>query len=126
MAKIIIVEDDTFLLSVLADGLKKSGFEPEVAVNGEEGLDKIKKTKFDLILLDMILPKLDGFKVLEELKTNPDLAGIPVVVLSNLYDKNNIDKAVSLGAKEYIVKAYNTPEEIVNKIRVFLAKEGIK
>ena len=73
----------------------------------------------------MVLPKIDGFKILEELRGGK-LKKIPVIILSNLYDKNNIDKAILLGAKEYIVKAYNTPEEIVLKIKSFLKKEGIK
>lgn len=126
MAKIIIVEDDPFLLSILAEKLKESGFGVDTAIDGEDGLNKIKSGNFDLVLLDMVLPKIDGFKILEELRDNNQIKKIPVVILSNLYDKNNIDKAVLLGAKEYIVKAYNTPEEIVLKIKSFLVKEGIK
>jgi len=122
MAKLIIIEDDPFLLSILAEKLKEAGFDIETAIDGEDGLDKIKAGNFDLVLLDMVLPKIDGFKILEELRGGK----IPVIILSNLYDKNNIDKAILLGAKEYIVKAYNTPEEIVLKIKSFLKKEGIK
>lgn len=126
MAKLIIVEDDPFLLSILAEKLKEAGFGIETATDGEDGLKKIKSENFNLVLLDMVLPKMDGFKILEELRGDKELKKIPVIILSNLYDKNNIDKAVLLGAKEYIVKAYNTPEEIVFKIKSFLAKEGIK
>ena len=125
MAKLIIIEDDPFLLSILAEKLKEAGFGIETAIDGEDGLNKIKAGDFDLVLLDMVLPKIDGFKILEELRGGK-LKKIPVIVLSNLYDKNNIDKAILLGAKEYIVKAYNTPEEIVLKIKSFLNKEGIK
>lgn len=126
MAKLIIVEDDPFLLSILTEKLKEAGFDIETAADGEDGLNKIKSGSFDVILLDMVLPKIDGFKILEELRADKQTQKIPVIVLSNLYDKNNIDKAVLLGAKEYIVKAYNTPEEIVLKIKSFLAKEGVK
>lgn len=126
MAKLIIVEDDPFLLSILAEKLKEAGFDIETATDGEDGLKKIKSGNFSLVLLDMVLPKIDGFKILEELRNDDKLKKIPVMILSNLYDKNNIDKAVLLGAKEYIVKAYNTPEEIVLKIKSFLAKEGVK
>lgn len=126
MARLIIVEDDPFLLSILAEKFKEAGFDIETATDGEDGLKKIKSGNFDLVLLDMVLPKIDGFKILEELRDDNKLKKIPVIILSNLYDKNNIDKAVLLGAKEYIVKAYNTPEEIVLKIKSFLAKEGAK
>ena len=125
MAKLIIIEDDPFLLSILAEKLKEAGFSIEMAADGEDGLNKIKSEDFDLVLLDIVLPKIDGFKILEELRGDNQLKKIPVIILSNLYDKNNIDKAILLGAKEYIVKAYNTPEEIVLKIKSFLAKEGI-
>ena len=126
MAKLIIIEDDSFLLSILAEKLKEAGFGIEMAADGEDGLNKIKSGDFDLVLLDIVLPKIDGFKILEELRGGNQLKKIPVIILSNLYDKNNIDKAILLGAKEYIVKAYNTPEEIVLKIKSFLKKEGIK
>lgn len=126
MARLIIVEDDPFLLSILAEKLKEAHFDIETAIDGEDGLNKIKSGNFDLVLLDMVLPKIDGFKILEELRGGDHIKKVPVIVLSNLYDKNNIDKAILLGAREYIVKAYNTPEEIVLKIKSFLAKEGVK
>ena len=125
MAKLIIIEDDPFLLSILAEKLKEAGFDIETAIDGEDGLNKIKSGSFDLVLLDMVLPKIDGFKILEEIRGGNQIKKTPVIVLSNLYDKNSIDKAVLLGAKDYIVKAYNTPEEIVLKIKSFLAKEGV-
>ena len=126
MAKIIIVEDDPFLLSILAEKFKEADFDIETAIDGEDGLNKIKSSNFDLVLLDMVLPKIDGFKILEELRDGNQAKKTPVIVLSNLYDKNSIDKAILLGAKDYIVKAYNTPEEIVFKIKSFLVKEGFK
>jgi len=126
MAKIIIMEDDLFLLSILVEKLKEAGFGIEMAIDGEDGLNKIKAGGFDLVLLDMVLPKIDGFKILEELRDDNRIKKTPVIVLSNLYDKNNIDKAILLGAKDYIVKARSTPEEIVLKIKSFLVKEGIK
>lgn len=114
------------MLSILADKIKKAGFEVETATDGEDGLNKINSGNFDLILLDMVLPKKDGFKILEELRNDERKKNIPVIVLSNLYDKNNMDKAMLLGARDYVVKAYNTPEDIILKIKSFLVKEGIK
>lgn len=120
MSKILIIEDDYFLSSLLTEKFIKLGFDTEAAVDGEEGLNKILKNKYDLILLDMILPKMDGFNVLEEVKNNQSLKDLPIIVASNLYDKNDIDKALALGARDYIIKAYNSPENIVDKIRIFL------
>jgi len=125
MAKLILIEDDPFLLSILTDKMKEAGFEVETATDGEDGLNKIKSGGFDLVLLDMVLPKKDGFKILEEIRDDSQIKNVPVIVLSNLYDKNNIEKAMLLGAKDYVVKAYNTPEEIILKIKSFLVKEEI-
>ncbi|MEK7150392.1 MAG: response regulator [Patescibacteria group bacterium] len=120
MSKILIIEDDHFLSSLLVEKFIKLGFDTEAAIDGEDGLSKILKNKYDLVLLDMILPKMDGFKVLENVKNNQSLKDLPIIVASNLYDKNDIDKAIALGARDYIIKAYNSPENIVDKIRVFL------
>ena len=79
MAKLIIVEDDPFLLSILAEKLKETGFDIETAIDGEDGLNKIKKNNFNLILLDMVLPQIDGFKIMEELRKDERLNKIPVI-----------------------------------------------
>lgn len=118
----MIIEDDSFLSSLIVEKFMKLGFEVDSAMDGEDGLKKILNNKYDLVLLDMILPKIDGFKVLEEVKKNQSLKGLPIIVASNLYDKNDIDKAVSLGARDYIIKAYNSPENIVEKVKLFLQK----
>lgn len=122
MNNLLIIEDDPFLLSVLAEKLKESGFVIETAADGEDGLAKIKSGNFDLVLLDMVIPKMDGFKILESVKNDPSLK-TPIIVLSNLYDKKNMDKALLMGAKDYIVKAYNTPEDIVAKVKKFLIQK---
>ena len=126
MSKILIIEDDNFLLSLIVEKFIQLGFDAEAASDGEEGLNKILNNKYDLVLLDMILPKMDGFKVLENVKKNQTLKDLPIVVTSNLYDKNDIDRAVSLGAADYIIKAYNSPENIVDRVRAFLQKIKIK
>ena len=122
MSKILIIEDDNFLLSLIVEKFTQLGFDAEAAADGEEGLNKILNNKYDLILLDMILPKMDGFKVLEEVKKNQSLKNLPIIVTSNLYDKNDIDRALSLGASDYIIKAYNSPENIVDRVKAFLQK----
>ncbi|MCK6462979.1 MAG: response regulator [Candidatus Pacebacteria bacterium] len=124
--KLLIVEDDPFLMSVLAEKLKEGGFEIEAAADGENGLEKIRAGNYDLVLLDMVLPKVDGFKVLETMKNDEKMKSVPVIVLSNLYDKNNISKATLMGTKDYIVKAYNTPEDIVAKVKKFLSGQTKK
>ena len=122
MNKILIIEDDKFLLSLIVEKFIRLGFDAEAAVDGEEGLNKIISNKYDLVLLDMILPKMDGFKILEEVKKNQSLKNLPIIVASNLYDKNDIDRAMSLGAADYIIKAYNSPENIVDRVKAFLQK----
>lgn len=122
MTKILIIEDNNFLLSLIAEKFVHLGFETEIALDGKTGLDKILNNKYDLVLLDLILPKMDGFKVLEEVKKNESLKNLPIIVSSNLYDKNDIDKTISLGASDYIIKAYNSPENIVDRVKTFLKK----
>lgn len=122
MSKILIIEDDHFLLSLLAEKFVQLGFDTEMAVDGEDGLNKMINHRYDLVILDMILPKMDGFKVLEEAKKNQSIKDMPIIVASNLYDKNDIDKALSLGARDYIIKAYNSPENIADRVKVFLNK----
>jgi DNA-binding response OmpR family regulator len=121
--KILIIEDDKFLLSLIVEKFIQLGFDAEAAADGEEGLNKIISNKYDLVLLDMILPKMDGFKILEEVKKNQSLKNLPIIVASNLYDKNDIDRAMSLGAADYIIKAYNSPENIVDRVKAFLQKK---
>ena len=120
--KILIIEDDNFLLSLIVEKFIQLGFDAEASTDGEDGLNKILNNKYDLVLLDMILPKMDGFKILEEIKKNESLKKMPIIVASNLYDKNDIDKAFSLGAADYIIKAYNSPENIVDRVKTFLQK----
>ena len=120
MPKILIIEDDNFLLEMLAKTSIKEGLDVEIAVNGEDGLEKIGGGKFDLILLDLVLPKMHGLEVLTKLKeeNNPT----PVIVLSNLFDQESIDKATALGAKDYIIKAQSIPKDIVQKVKTFLSE----
>jgi DNA-binding response OmpR family regulator len=120
MAKILIVEDDRFLRELIARKLKNEGYEVLEAVDGEEGLKKIKEEKPDLILLDLILPGIDGFEVLAKTKEDPNVAQIPVIILSNLGQREEIERGLKLGAIDYLIKAHFTPGEIIEKIKNIL------
>lgn len=115
--KILIIEDDMFLRSLIGRKLENDGYQTEMAMDGEEGLIKVDKAKPDLILLDIILPKMNGFEVLERIKKDKKTAATPVVLLTNLGEKEDAEKGISLGAEDYLVKAHFTPEEIVDKIK---------
>ena len=121
--KILIIEDDQFLREFLFKKLSEENFEVLAAKEGKEGVELAKKEKPDLILLDLILPEKNGYEVLEDLKKNPLTSEIPVLVLSNLGQKEEIEEAFRKGAKDYLVKAYFSLEEIVSKIRLLLKKQ---
>ena len=118
--KILIIEDDKFLRELIDRKLVKEGYETSEAIDGEEGIKKIKSEKPDLILLDLILPGIDGFEVLSKMKDDPFLSQIPVIILSNLGQKEDVEKGLKLGAIDYLIKAHFTPGEIIEKIRANL------
>ena len=121
MAKtILIIEDDKFLRELIAQKLIKEGYRASEAVEGEEGLKKIQEEKPDLVLLDLILPGIDGFEVLSRMKADPNLAQIPVVILSNLGQKEEIERGLKLGAIDFMIKAHFTPREIIEKVNSVL------
>ncbi len=118
--KILIVEDDKFLRELIARKLTQENFTISEAVDGEGGLKKIKEEKPDLVLLDLILPGIDGFEVLAKVKDDPALASIPVIILSNLGQREDVEKGMKLGAVDYLVKAHFTPNEIIEKVKTAL------
>lgn len=120
--KALLVEDDTFMLEILSGRLRKSGYEVSIATDGEECMKILESQKPDVVLLDILLPKIDGFEVLRRMNSLPELSHIPVVILSNLGQKEEIQKAKNLGAKDYIVKANFTTKEIVEKLDNILNK----
>jgi len=123
MKKILIIEDDSFLSEMYLAKFNQSDFQTEVAANGKEGLNKVKSFNPDLILLDIALTETDGFEVLKELKKDPELEKIPVILLTDLGEKNEVEKGLSLGADEYIVKADFTPSAVVNKVKEIINKD---
>lgn len=120
MPKILIVEDDKFLRELIVAKLSKENYDVVAAVDGEEGIKKVKEEKPDLILLDLILPGIDGFEVLSQIKNDPSVAHIPVIIVSNLGQREDIERGISLGANDYLIKAHFTPGEIIDKIRAVL------
>jgi len=122
MKKILIVEDDKFLRELMARKLSQENFEIVEAVDGEEGIKKIKDTIPDIVLLDLILPGIDGFEVLAKVKEDTTTNSIPVIILSNLGQTEDVERGMKLGAIDFLVKAHFTPNEIIEKIKVILEK----
>ncbi len=122
MKKILIVEDDIFLGDVLLQKLKSAGFGAELARDGAAGLKAIRESKPDLVLLDIILPQKNGYEVLEEQRKDPTIRGIPVIVISNSGQLVEINRALALGVKDYLVKAQFDPEEVIEKVRLQLGE----
>ena len=120
MNKILIVEDEEFLVRALKDNLESEGYSVDTAVDGGEALERIKKSKPNIILLDLLMPKKDGFYVLAEVKKNPEWKLIPIIVLSNLGGDENIKKALEMGADDYFVKSQHPIEEVVEKVKGYL------
>ncbi len=118
--KILVVEDDRFLKELIVQKLEKENYQVAEAIDGEEAITMTKKEKPDLILLDLILPKVNGFKVLEKIKEDASTSQIPVIILTNLGQKNDVEKGLKLGAVDYLIKAHFTPNEIINKIKNIL------
>lgn len=117
--KILIVEDDKFLSELISTKLTKEGYEVSIALDGETGLEKAKTEKPGIVLLDILLPGISGFEVLEQIKksTDPEVKNIPVLILSNFGQESKVQQGLSLGAVDYLVKANFTTGEIVEKIR---------
>jgi CheY-like chemotaxis protein len=122
MKKILFIEDESALQKTFRNVLEKEGYEMISALDGESGLRLAKSQKPDLILLDLILPRKDGFEVLNELKSDESTKEIPVIVLTNLEDIESVERAIELGATTYLVKAQYTLEEVIQKVKKALEK----
>lgn len=121
--KIVLIEDDEVLAKVLYEELYEAEFDVLQAFDGEEGLRMARSQKPDLVLLDLILPKKNGFDVLEELKKSPVTHNIPVIILTMLGRDDDIKKGLRLGANDYIVKSQHAVAEITEKVNNFFGKE---
>lgn len=121
MAKILIVEDDPLMSRMYQKIFTFEGFEVELAADGEEGFEKAKTIKPTLILLDVMMPKMNGLQVLEKLKLDPDVKTIPVVMLTNLAGQQDAETAMTKGAVKYIVKSEYEPKQVANMVKEILA-----
>jgi len=118
--KILIIEDDTFLSSLIKARLERDGYLVIQAFDGEEGLQVVKKERPDAVILDLIMPKVSGFEVMEYLSMNVDFSQIPVIVLSNLAQDSDVQKAKRLGAKGFFVKIRISIDDLAAKMREVL------
>jgi CheY-like chemotaxis protein len=119
MAKIMLVEDDAILVEMYQAKFELEGHEIVVAGNGQECLDLLVDYQPDIILLDILMPKLNGFHVLKEIKKHPHMRGIPVILLTNLGEAEvdmNQELARALGVTDYLIKSHHTPDEVVTKV----------
>jgi CheY-like chemotaxis protein len=121
MAKILIVEDDPLMSRMYQKIFTFEGYEVEMAGDGEEGLEKVRSIKPTLVLMDIMMPKMNGLQALEKLKADPETKAIPVVMLTNLAGQQDAETALSKGAIKYIIKSEFEPKQVVNMVKEILA-----
>lgn len=125
--RILIVDDDEFLLDMYTVKFKEAGFEVDFAAEGRTAKEKMRKHRYDAILLDIVMPQLDGFTILKDLrqeKGNVNIKDALIVYLTNLGQREDIEKGLALGVDDYIIKAHFTPSEVVRKVEELLAKKA--
>ncbi len=122
MNKVLLVEDDQILARLYQTKFQKEGFDIQLAFDGQDGLDKMRSFLPELIILDLIMPKVDGFNFLEKVKGDSELSkrGTPILVLSNLGQESDIKKAMEMGAKDFFIKADVSLSQMVEKVRKYL------
>ena len=122
MTKILVVEDDNFLANAYRIKLQKIGFEVIVANDGDEALEKIKSENIDLVILDLIIPKIDGFGVLTEIRSQEEYKNIPILVASNLGQSEDLNRAMKLGANDFVVKSDTPLDMLIEKIKKLISQ----
>ncbi len=120
---VLIVEDDNFLAEIYQKKFTLEGYKVQSVNNGEKALLEAKKKRPDIILLDILLPKLDGFAVLEKLKADAATRSIPVILLTNLGQRDDVEKGLQVGAVDYLIKAHFKPSEVIDKVRKVLGEK---
>ncbi|MFA6383119.1 MAG: response regulator [Parcubacteria group bacterium] len=121
--KIMIVEDDSFVMDIYRTKLEQENFEVIEAVNGVEAIKKLQNIEPNLILLDIIMPFMDGLEVLKKIKEDERLKNIPVILLTNLSQKDEVTKGLGLGANDYLIKSHFTPSEVLEKIKKYISNK---
>ena len=120
--KILIIEDEKIMVNLLEKKLTKEGYDVSIAWNGLEGMEKIKEVDPDLILLDIVMPKMDGFEVLERVAKDEEMKKIPIVIISNSGQPVDLERAKKLGVKDWLVKTEFDPKEVLDKVRKQIGK----
>lgn len=122
--RVLIIDDDPLILDIYTLKFKEQGFEVEIATTGKEGLKMAKEYRPDAILLDIVMPAIDGFEILQELKKDKTAYPSKVVLLTNLGQREEVERGKALGADDYIIKAHFTPSEVVDKVKNTLNKNA--
>ncbi|HEX7586083.1 MAG TPA: response regulator [Patescibacteria group bacterium] len=122
--KIMIVEDDSFVMDIYQTKLSQEGYTVIEARDGLDAIKKLEKEKPDLILLDIIMPNMDGLEVLKKIKADEKFSNIPVILLTNLSQKEEINLGLGLGANDYLIKSHFTPSEVLEKIKIHLPEKN--
>ncbi len=120
MKYILLIEDDPFLIDIYGTKLKEVGFGVLVAKSKEEVFKKVEENNLDLLILDIVLPGIDGWTILKRIKENEGVKDIPVIILSNLGQRTDVEKGLKLGAVKYLIKAHYTPSMVVKEIKKIL------
>jgi DNA-binding response OmpR family regulator len=120
MKNILIIEDDPFLTDIYETKFKALGFSVDIARDGEDGLKKIKEKDFDVLILDIVLPHINGWEVLRQLGEDEKFKNLKIIILSNLGQEEEIKKGLKLGAIKYLIKAHYTPQEVVDEVKKLL------
>jgi len=123
MKKIVLVEDDPFLIDIYTLKIKEAGFEVQAVEDGDKALSALEKEKPDLLLLDIVLPNCDGWEVLKRVREKEQFKDLPVIILSNLGQKQEVEKGLDLGAVKYLIKAHYTPTEVVEEVKKIFNKK---
>jgi len=121
MAKVLIVEDDPLMSRMYQKIFGFEGYEVEMAGDGQEGFEKAKTTKPTIMLLDVMMPKMNGLQTLDKLKLDPDTKSIPVIMLTNLAGQQDAEAAIAKGAVKYIIKSEHEPKEVAGMVKEILA-----
>lgn len=117
MKKVLIIEDEDLIMDLLRKKLSQENYDVSTAHDGEEGLRVLREIKPDILLLDIVMPKKNGYEVMKEMSEDPELKKIPIIIISNSGQPVELDKAKDLGAKDWLIKTEFDPQEVVEKVR---------